>query len=79
MCCSDCYCPKCQGIQLILLGVLVLLNIYVLEWSWWLFLGVMLVLAGFLRVSYPMCPCNRDRKAASVQASAPKRRARKKR
>ncbi len=38
--------PKKCGWMLIVLGVLVLLNQYVLMWPWWTFVGIVFILKG---------------------------------
>ena len=56
MYCCDGVCMKCHGVKKLVLGILVLL--WALVWpslDWRLVLGVLLALAGVLKLVKPMC------------------------
>ena len=62
-------CKHCGGWATLVIGALVLLNEFVLGWTWAMFIGWLLVLYGFVGISVPnKCPnCN-------VMSSSGKRR-----
>lgn len=66
---------KCWGFKKILLGVLILLNVFWLQlWSgvegWMAFFGVLLLITGVAKVVYPQgCP-----RCCSLPAAAKKKR-----
>ena len=51
----ECGCRKCCGISLLVLGAILLLNIYVLNWSWWYLGGILLIISGFLKLAGLEC------------------------
>ena len=54
---SDCaggYCSKCYGAKCLVIGILVLLNLY-FEINWAVFIGVILVILGLGRLFMPKC------------------------
>ncbi|MEK6963561.1 MAG: hypothetical protein AABX70_03985 [Nanoarchaeota archaeon] len=50
--------PKKCGIMCIVLGLLVLLNQHYLMWSWWTFIGVILVLKGICFMTTCQSSCD---------------------
>ncbi len=42
---------KYKGWKLIILGLLILINFAWIGWDWWVFVGVILILAGILKLS----------------------------
>ncbi len=56
MCCTGGGCYKCMSGKWVLVGVLVLLNTRYPVVSWSVFIGVLLVLKGLLKVVMPHCP-----------------------
>ena len=52
-CSSGKTCNWCYGLQVLVLGVLVLLNNYWASLDWGLFFGVILVLVGLLKLVWP--------------------------
>ncbi len=54
--CHEGMCSKCKGGFKIVLGLLVLANVNYLMWSWWTFLGAVLILAGIAKWIRPCCP-----------------------
>lgn len=63
--CNGGMCNKCKGGFKLVLGLLVLANVYYLNWSWWTFLGTILVLGGIAKMVKPCCPhcdCNMSMK-----------------
>lgn len=46
-------CNWCWGLQVLILGVLVLLNHYWAGLDWWLFWGAILVICGLLKLVWP--------------------------
>ena len=55
--CMGGYCGKCHGGMKLVARLLVLANVYWLNWEWWTFVGALLVLAGVVKMAKPMCPC----------------------
>ena len=56
MTCSWGTCPMCKSLKLIVLGVLILLNAYMAWFSWAVFVGGIITLAGLLKLIWPTCP-----------------------
>ena len=60
--CSGGVCLKCHGMKKVVLGALVLLNIYVWpKWTgnfdnWLAFFAVLVIIAGALKLVMPYCP-----------------------
>lgn len=53
--CSGGTCIKCRGGMKLVLGLLVLANVYYLNWAWATFIGAVLVLAGIAKMAKPSC------------------------
>lgn len=56
---SECHhgaCHKCHSGKVLLLGVLILLNVWLDIVSWWSFVGIILVLLGLIKWAWPKCP-----------------------
>ena len=49
-------CAKCWGAKELVLGLLILANVYYLNWDWWTFVGAVIALAGAVKLVYPKCP-----------------------
>ncbi|MBI4439845.1 hypothetical protein HY638_02645 [Candidatus Woesearchaeota archaeon] len=49
-------CFKCMGAKALVLGILVLLNAYLAVVDWAVFVGIILVLGGIMRMAMPVCP-----------------------
>jgi hypothetical protein len=51
-------CGFCQGLKLLVLGALILLNQFYLKWDFWVFLGMLFVIWGFIGLfSHKKCAC----------------------
>ena len=51
-------CGFCHGLKLLVLGALILLNQFYLKWDFWAFLGMLLVIWGFIGLlSHKTCAC----------------------
>ena len=55
-CCAGGGCHRCVGFKWVLVGVLVLLNVRYPVLSWPVFIGVLAVLKGLMKVVMPHCP-----------------------
>jgi len=55
-------CPSCMGLKMFVLGVLILLNVYYVWFSWPVFIGGVIALAGLLKVLIPTCMHCKDKK-----------------
>ena len=51
--------PRCMGLKLLVLGVLIVLNTMYSWVSWGLFVGGIVGLAGLLKLVTPKCVCQR--------------------
>ena len=50
-------CPKCMGIKMLILGVLVLLNTYYNTYiNWAYFIGLIIAIKGIIMLVKPHCP-----------------------
>ena len=65
--CIDGACGRCRAGKLVVIGALVLLNIYAwpkwTDWpnGWFAFIGVLLIIKGVLKFLMPSCPhCKGD-------------------
>jgi len=48
---------KYKGWKLVILGLLILINFAWINWDWWVFVGVIFVLAGILKLTgKSVCP-----------------------
>ena len=56
MVCHDGACSKCHAGKLLIVGVLVLANAFWSFLDWGVFIGLLLVLVGLLKLLKPMCP-----------------------
>jgi hypothetical protein len=52
------YCGRCSGISILLIGVVILLNLYLLRWNMWLIVGSVLTIWGIVRIAKPSCGCS---------------------
>lgn len=50
------HCPKCCGMNMLVLGILIILNAYYGWLTWWYFLGGIIALKGLLKMLMPVCP-----------------------
>jgi hypothetical protein len=65
-CCKSGCKPICKAGKLVLLGFVILANQLYFGYSWWVVLGMLLVLKGaFVAVSHGVCPCNRKEESSS--------------
>ena len=48
-------CPRCWGGMLIVLGLLILANVYYLAWDWAVFIAAILILKGIIKLVMPYC------------------------
>lgn len=53
---------KHKGAMMIILGALVLLNVYVMELGWAVFIGGLLVLGGFAKLLHGCCRKGKKRR-----------------
>jgi len=54
--CTMGMCSKCWGLMKLVLGLLILGNVYYLKWDWFTFIGSLLVLMGLVKMVKPACP-----------------------
>jgi len=54
--CTMGMCGKCWGMIKLLVGLLILGNIYYLKLDWFAFIGYLLVLMGLVKMIKPTCP-----------------------
>jgi len=57
--CTDCcgsVCAKCHSGQLVVFGVILIVNQLYLGWDMWILLGGLIVLKGLLKMAKPTCP-----------------------
>lgn len=47
--------PKCWGTKQLVLGLIVLANIYYLKWSWAQLIGWLLIVMGLIHIIMPGC------------------------
>lgn len=48
-------CHKCMGLKALILGVLILLNVYLVGLDWAVFVGAVIALAGIVKMLMPNC------------------------
>lgn len=53
----DTYCGKCSGATILVVGLLFLVNYWLLQWDWWLLIGLLLTIGGIIRIVKPDCGC----------------------
>jgi len=51
------YCGKCRGMVLVIVGLVLLINKYLLNWDWWVLLGGLFIIAGIAGMVKPLCGC----------------------
>jgi hypothetical protein len=51
----------CWRVKKLILGILVLANIYWLKWDWWMLIGWILVVAGLISMMKP-CTCEKKKR-----------------
>ena len=49
-------CSRCHSGKLLILGLLILVNVYWLNFDWFKFIGGLLVIGGILKLAMPWCP-----------------------
>ena len=50
------YCGKCRAWQILVMGVLILMNTW-LNINWGLYVGALLILTGIIQIAKPSCGC----------------------
>jgi len=56
--CGHCT-PQCMGMKKIVIGILVILNAKYAWFDWATFIGGIIVLIGLVKLSMPVCPCQK--------------------
>ena len=46
-----------HGLWTLVVGALILVNFYLLEWEWWMFIGVLLMAMGVVKMLVPDTYC----------------------
>jgi uncharacterized membrane protein YjjB (DUF3815 family) len=49
------WCHRCHGVKLFIVGLLILANVYWINWPWWTFVGALFVLGGLVKMAWPTC------------------------
>ena len=49
--------PQCMGAMKLIFGALIIANAYSAWFSWAMFIGIVLVVAGAVKMIMPKCPC----------------------
>jgi hypothetical protein len=68
-CCKTGCQPMCKAGKLVLLGFIILANQLYFNYSWWIVLGMLLVLKGaFVAVTHGVCPCHKKEESCCKEA-----------
>lgn len=68
-------CGFCHGLKMLVFGVLILINEFLLKWSWGLFLGLIFLIFGFMGLkAHGKCTCEMENKMmVDIMKKAPRR------
>ena len=55
-CCVGGSCHRCWGMMALIVGALILLNVYYIRFDWAVFIGGLFVLKGLVKLVWPHCP-----------------------
>lgn len=73
MTCSGGYCHTCWGIMKLVVGGLFVANHFMAFTDYWLLIGVLLMLAGIMKLVKPTCPHCVEPKTTMAAKAAKKR------
>jgi hypothetical protein len=61
------YCSRCTGIVILIVGVLLLVNVYLVHWDMGLVVSWLVALAGLSLIAWPTCGCGQGCRAPPLE------------